>query len=338
MWCPRLRGGETGRRASAASGRRSRSRAAIIPARCGDTVDGPFAGCEAPAIFAPATHDAGLLQEFVNHHGAAKVDAYFGEKQRLAPSDFQLPKDGQFVHQINDGKLRNDTTFNYAHWRFNAMGPVLQCPPSIFTVFGHGDEEKRICGLPSDAAAQATIGASSPCVIISLGSANMWGFETAVHARMPHCVLHTLDCTVQLRVPASLRGVVVPHQICLGAENGEQDSNGGKVQFMTWRSFAAHINLDRPPVALKMDIEGYEWSILTQLAVDSELLPLSISLELHYMTSKKYVGLDWRFRSRSPYEIGAFMDFMFTRGGYSLVDRHDNMFCKHCSEIVIARV
>ena len=93
----------------------------------------------------------------------------------------------------------------------------------------------------------------------------MWGFETAVHARMPHCVLHTLDCTVKLRVPASLRGVVVPHQICLGAENGEQDSNGGKVQFMTWRSFAAHINLDRPPVALKMDIEGYEIELLNHL-------------------------------------------------------------------------
>ena len=32
------------------------------------------------------------------------------------------------------------------------------------------------------------------------------------------------------------------------------------------------------------------------------------------------------------------MDFMFTRGGYVLVDRNDNAFCKRCSEIVIAHI
>ena len=47
MRCPRLRGGETGRRASAASGRRSESRAAINPCATPWTVR--YAGCEASA-------------------------------------------------------------------------------------------------------------------------------------------------------------------------------------------------------------------------------------------------------------------------------------------------
>jgi len=66
------------------------------------------------------------------------------------------------------------------------------------------------------------------------------------------------------------------------------------------------------------------------------MLPLSISLEFHYQTSQR--ALHWFGHYRSPYEIAAFVDFMYTRGGYSLVDRHDNQDCRHCSEIIIARV
>ena len=240
-----------------------------------------------------------------------------------------------------------DLSWPWDHTRFDALGPVLPCPPALFASFGEGDEEKRICGLPRDAALQAAIGApgAPPCVVISVGSNNQWRFEEAVRAAMPHCVIHTLDCTLEIKVPEALQATVKPHQICLGERTETITARGGAVmkgeeeqrQFMTWGDFVAHIGLAAPPVALKMDIEGYEWGILTALALEERnLLPLSISFEFHYQTPRR--ELHWFGRYRSPYEIAAFVDFMYTRGGYSLVDRHDNEGCRHCSEIVLARV
>ena len=287
----------------------------------------PLAGA---AIFSPATHDAVMLREFVKYHGAAKIENYFNERRRTAPSDFFERMQPHGPHRV--------AGVGGAHVsRFDALGPVLPCPPAIRTVFGRGDEEKRICGLPSDEATLSTIGgAAAPCVIVSAGSNNQWGFEAAVHARMPRCVIHTLDCTVKPRVPAALKGAVVPHEICLGSKDETQQTR----RFMTWRTFAEHAGIKTAPTALKLDIEGFEWAILTSIAAEpQDTLPLSISLELHYVgkapRNSKFVKTN---RAHSPYEISAFMDFLYTRGGYSLVDRHDNPVCKHCSEIVIARV
>lgn len=72
------------------------------------------------------------------------------------------------------------------------------------------------------------------------------------------------------------------------------------------------------------------------VASEPENLPETISLELHFQTQMP--TLHWYGRLRTPYEIAAYMDHLFTRGGYVLVDRNDNPFCRHCSEIVIAQL
>ena len=82
--------------------------------------------------------------------------------------------------------------------------------------------------------------------------------------------------------------------------------------------------------------QGFEWSVLSMLATSRHFLPESLSLELHYQT--QFPSLPWYGRFRGAYEIGAWMDFMFSRGGYVLVDRRDNEYCAHCSEIVLARL
>ena len=82
--------------------------------------------------------------------------------------------------------------------------------------------------------------------------------------------------------------------------------------------------------------QGFEWSIVPEIVRVPELLPESISVELHYQTQMRQ--LPWYGRFRTPYEIGAWMDYIFTRGGYVLVDRHDNDACLHCTEIVVARI
>jgi len=254
-------------------------------------------------------------------------------------------------------KGTGDLSFEHTARRFDALGPVLQCPPDILSTFGTGDEEKHVCGLPAKTTTLQganSSAATKPCVIISIGSANNWVFELAVGKAFPHCQIHTLDCTVAGVVPSALASQATFHSVCLGPRDEEvplvrrpekysyknqMDRIGlKKLKMVTWVTFLGSIGLDSPPEVLKVDIEGYEWSVLTAMAASAPLhiLPKSISLELHYAGAM--TNLEWYGRSRSPYEIGAWMDFMFTRGGYVLVDRNDNPFCPHCSEIVIARM
>jgi hypothetical protein len=92
-----------------------------------------------------------------------------------------------------------------------------------------------------------------------------------------------------------------------------------------------------PPTALKMDIEGFEWSVIRQMLVSTPfyLLPLSISFELHTFTD--ITEVHWHRRYRQAPEVALFMDFLM-KYGYFLVDRHDNPSCHHCTEIVVARI
>ena len=75
----------------------------------------------------------------------------------------------------------------------------------------------------------------------------------------------------------------------------------------------------RQPDYMKMDIEGFEWLLLPSLmASDPENLPVQIQVELH---------------RRLPSSLSEIMGNIKER--YSIVKRHDNPFCRHCSEILL---
>jgi hypothetical protein len=208
--------------------------------------------------------------------------------------------------------------------RFNAMGPIIQCPTGVLESFGQGDGEKRICGSIMN----------DDCVVISVGSNNQWDFEEALIAKYPQCRVHTLDCfAIWAKVPPHLQNQVTLHPICLGL----RDETLAERQFMTWLSFADHIGLTKAPSALKMDIEGYEWTTIPAIIKSSKFVPESFSFELHYKTNVMYKDLVWATRLRTDPEIGLFMELLYNLG-YVLVDRHDNVFCGHCSEIVVAKL
>ena len=195
-------------------------------------------------------------------------------------------------------------------------------------VLGQGDDEKRICGLPNNTRLQAVTGTA-----ISVGSFNMWGFERDLARRAPGIKIHTLDCTIEPKIPPELKGVVQFHKVCLSAKT--EVLHGW--QYVTWENFTASIGLRQPPYVVKMDIEGFEYQVLESLVQsDPALLPRSISLELHYKTYM--TDLPWYGRLKSPYELFMFMQHMLFWGHYVLVDRHDNDLCRSCSEIVLARV
>jgi hypothetical protein len=208
------------------------------------------------------------------------------------------------------------------HEVFDALGPVIQCPTNLLNSYGKGDGEKRICGLMAD-----------PCVVISLGSQNVWDFEQAIIAKHPQCKVHTFDCYTPGHVPPNLRKAVTSYTTCIGPVD---QIIGGK-QFLSWPSILKLIGINTPPTALKMDIEGYEWAVIREMLTSSphHLLPLSISFELH--TSTHITDIGWQKRTRSAPEVALFMEYLL-KFGYLLVDRHDNPFCLHCTEIVVARV
>jgi hypothetical protein len=205
--------------------------------------------------------------------------------------------------------------------RFNAMGPVIPCPPAIFESFGKGDGEKRICGSMKE----------DDCLVISIGSHNEWDFEEAVIQKYPKCRIHTLDCYVTGTVPAAIRSQVTFHPICLGVEDAVIAGH----KFMTWLSVVKEIGLTKAPTAMKMDIEGFEWTSIPAIIKSNVFVPESFSFELHYDTSINEVL--WKGRQRTDPEIGLFMELLYSFG-YVLVDRHDNERCGSCSEIVTAKL
>lgn len=204
--------------------------------------------------------------------------------------------------------------------RFDALGGVVQCPPRLLQVLGRGDDEKRVC---------AALAAARPCVVVSIGSNNQWGFEEAVASEFSHCRVETFDCTVDATVPAPLRSRVTFHPFCLGVRDNAQE--------LSWPGIVRRLGLTEPPAALKADIEGFEWDVFDALARSGaeSLLPVSLSIEVHLWTEVREVR--WQGRWRRPEETAAWMETLRTIG-YALVDRHDNPLCSYCSEITLARI
>ncbi len=153
----------------------------------------------------------------------------------------------------NPSTVGGDIDIAYGHGRFRMLGPVApQCRD--LEQFGVGDEEKRACGL--------TRMLGSNCMIVSLGSKNQWSFEEAIHEKLPNCMIHTFDCTVDdsAKPPDAISKQTVLHRICIGAKD-EIKSN--KKEFMSWGSVMRLIGATEPPLYLKMDIEGHEFQVLS---------------------------------------------------------------------------
>jgi hypothetical protein len=191
--------------------------------------------------------------------------------------------------------------------------------------YGGGDLEKRVCGLQQ---IQNSTLFSGDCVVFSVGGNNKWDFEVNV-AQRTDCKIHTFDCTVDGIVPNSIKSKTTFHKVCLGDKDETID---GKT-FLSWRSLLSAVNVSSSPTYLKMDIEGYEIPVMRSIVDSGKDLPLQIAMELHLLKmSDNYV------RMRSSAEIMAFMTYLNDFGGYMMIDRNDNEFCPHCSELLLVRV
>ena len=138
------------------------------------------------------------------------------------------------------------------------------------------------------------------------------------------------------------------HPYCIGDED--------TATYLTWESTAvkaleaaAGSEHGGRVKILKMDIEGWEWVVLPEVlklagVVGKErLLPQQVAVEVHLATHARYKVPGFTNEKsiavlpsgpRRLHELRVAME----SAGYTLVDRNDNPFCGHCSELLFAMV
>ena len=98
---------------------------------------------------------------------------------------------------------------------------------------------------------------------------------------------------------------------------------------------------------LKMDIEGWEWVALPQVlnmtGDRGRILPRQIAVEVHLATHQRYdvpgfVSKGARAVLPRHQEQLRELRRSMEAAGYALVDRNDNPWCGHCSELLFVRV
>lgn len=106
--------------------------------------------------------------------------------------------------------------------------------------------------------------------------------------------------------------------------------------------------LKAPLLALKIDVEGFEYDVFTQMiqsehkalarssSSSSSLLPQQIMVELHWGT--RMTGIPWMPRVRTSGEIALFMTMMFQGGGYIPILQDFSPGCNTCMEVVFFKV
>jgi hypothetical protein len=156
--------------------------------------------------------------------------------------------------------------------RFKPFLPFLTCPPDTkLEQFGgiKYDAGKQLCTLP---------GLQRPgCVVVSLGSNGDFTFEQAVLERT-RCDVHTYDCTYD---GASLQpGRHFYHKECVGQPPKAYPFPVVLPTFKNWTTLQKDWG-SKPVEILKVDVEGYESSLLGQLHAGQPHLPQQIVMEVH---------------------------------------------------------
>jgi hypothetical protein len=215
------------------------------------------------------------------------------------------------------------------------MGPlVTKCTVDSFA---SGDDEKRYCkeGVPLD---------DEQCVVFSIGSQNKWGFELDV-ANRTKCKIYTFDCTTKPVIPPEIQDRVTYFKLCIA---GTKQKIGTR-EFVPYEELVERAGGIRPHL-LKIDIEGWEWSVLPNIIESSrrimattgqDVFPMQITIEFHLVTS---FLLSWMGRDKDAGEVFTFFNHLWFVGGYGVVSRRPNLpvpekriaGCRFCNEIVLA--
>ena len=240
-----------------------------------------------------------------------------------------------------------------AHHRvFDALGPMDPAPagcdlvniPELVPGRKRGDDDKRTCKRWLDEL-------TAEDVVFSLGSNNEFGFEEQMLSCAPKSHIATFDCTLQNDDPTHKPKThrVSFHPYCVGGERRDKLRDWGATSAMALSAAAAAAAGTVPGTAsgraasigfLKMDIERFEWTVLPEvLRAPAERLPRQIAVEIHLATHcfrrvPHFPGKGGVCHlAAHDAKLKELRSEMRARG-YLMIDRNDNPFCGHCSEVL----
>jgi hypothetical protein len=242
-----------------------------------------------------------------------------------------------------------DVMENWHHDRFQvAVGPALPPCPHL-AKFSEGTYEAKNFCIPDLATQESghSEDDNSDCHIFSIGSNDQWGFEEEILQKLPGCHVHTFDCTLKdnspLKKPNSAKVHFYPHCVKGETKNGSEiqtDTSkiGDSKSYKTYHDLVQVTGIHQPPKVLKMDIEGFEFDVLSSMLKSSPptTWPQQIMMEVHFAT--RMIDLEWLLRTRQTAEMAMFFDLLYNKGGYMPAHVKYIDGCPTCMEILLVRV
>ena len=233
------------------------------------------------------------------------------------------------------------------HQAFDVLGAVSVAPtscglrnfPELVEGPKKGDDDKRLCS--------AMLNEHGNDVVVSIGSNNEFGFEEQVLKCAPSLHVATFDCTVREATNKPRTPRVSFHPYCISSKDSAQTRTWASIASIASESAAANGNPGGRIAILKMDIEGWEWVALPQVlnmtGDRGRILPRQIAVEVHLATHQRYdvpgfVSKGARAVLPRHQEQLRELRRSMEAAGYALVDRNDNPWCGHCSELLFVRV
>jgi hypothetical protein len=209
----------------------------------------------------------------------------------------------------------------------------LFCPYNNNSMKRYGNSRnsgKYLCGLE-------TLSHDDTCTVYSLGSNNNFEFEESILSET-RCTVHTFDCTSS---PPQKKNVRLHyHEICLGeysplqnyiypktekVNHNRSEPQRTYLKFDQILKMKNHTRLD----VLKMDIEGGEYSVFTDILGNFSRsdLPYQISFESHFWNHDIYHAI---------LHISLFSQLW--RSGYRLLQHELNEGDQSCTEWTFIRM
>jgi hypothetical protein len=195
---------------------------------------------------------------------------------------------------------------------------------------GWRDGGKLLCGVE-------TLSFNDDCIVYSLGSGNHFLFEESILLETK-CTVHTFDCTSS--PPEKKHDRLHFHRICLGEDSPLQHyiypQSGKKMTDETssekhFLKFDQIMKLQRHSKVhvLKMDIEGGEYSVFTDLLKNTSRLdlPYQISFESHWWNRDIYHAI-----------LHMSLFSQLWRSGYRLLHYELNEGDQYCVEWTFIRI
>lgn len=163
---------------------------------------------------------------------------------------------------------------------------------------------------------------SGPCVVISIGSNNLWEFEENVYKKT-NCEVHTFDPRERekhggiwgglITVPPAIADRTYFHNYALGAVKKPEVKAITFEEVMTM----SNVTSSNPLALFKIDCEGCEWFLFSTLLKQNmtHLLPPQLVMEVH-VNSLKY----WLARKTIDHYVELFRTLF--EAGYTVFENH----------------